>query len=450
VHTAAVLSARRVKALLAIVASVALVVVFSGCAGLKPGSYSLSQQAGIGPVTMKFTLCTQTEPSKSSACGPVPTGEGTQAQLMVGLLVPPGASTPDSFAAVPAAGSPAITFTRSAEVAARMSTNAYDGPREVFGTPAGFEVAGYISETVNEVEGQAVEWTAEPSLGLPPAADGGSSGDPFKAIVASGWRNVVEPALPASRPIDCENAEGGNETSCGLILAEFEATLGVSDLKIKPPATTAVVPGQKVKLPFGLDFASSAAERPKFTLAVGSTLPGAGLGVSNKTFNRAPSDPATHRAPATTRKAIVQVPASARFGSYEVSFTATATQGGAVASSTRLLVKPKGQPKVKAPKKVKANLAYRRGIPVELFAPIAATRFRLVLQGPRPNGKGRVRLLKRVRRAKALGPIKLRLRLSRGRVEGLLAAGKPLRLEAKVNQPGASKPQRLVRTLKLR
>ena len=73
-----------------------------------------------------------------------------------------------------------------------------------------------------------------------------------------------------------------------------------------------------MKLPFVLDFASSAAELPKFKLAVTSTLPGAGLSLSGTTFTRGPTDPATNRAPATTRTAIVRVPATAAFGRYEL------------------------------------------------------------------------------------------------------------------------------------
>ncbi len=448
------MSVRRAKPVLAIAGVLVLAIVLSGCVAIKPGSYSLSQPAGIGPVTMKFTLCTLNEkPAEESAtCGPIPAGEGAQAQVMVGLLVPPGASTPDSFSATPAPGSPPLTFTRNAEVAAQMSANVTNLTGEVFtvGVPAGFELAGYISGTINEVAGQAMEWAVEPRVVLPAAADGGSSGAPFTAILVSGWRNVEE-GLPASRPVECDTSgETPNNTSCGAILSESEATLGVSDLKVQPPAATATVPGKKVKLPFALDFASSAAQPPKFALAAGTTLPGAGLSLSNASFGKVPSNPTTHRAPPATRKAIVQVPASAALGSYEVSLTATATQGGAVSGSTVLRVEPKGKPKVKAPGKVTARLAYRRGIPVTLYAPIAATRFQLLLKGPRPNGKGQMKLRKRVVKAKRLGSSKLRLRLPRRRVEALLAIGKPLRLQARVRVPGKQKPQRLGRTLKLR
>ena len=443
---------RRAKPVLAIAGALALAGVLSGCVAIKSGSYSLSQPAGIGPVTMKFTLCTLNgEPAEASTtCGAIPAGEGAQAQLMVGLTVPPGASTPESFSAVPAPGSPSLTFTRNAEASAQMSANVADFVRSATGVPAGFELAGYISETITEVEGQALEWTLEPGVGLPPAADGGSSGAPLAAFLVSGWRNV-EAGLPASRPIECDTeGKTPNTTFCGAILPESEATLGVSDLKVQPPAESATVPGKKVKLPFVLDFASSAAKPPKFALAAGTTLPGAGLSLSNASFGKAPSNPTTHRAPPTTRKAIVQVPASARLGSYEVSLTATAAQGGVVRSSTVLRVEPKGKPKVKAPGKVKARIAYRRGIPVTLSAPIAATRFQLLLKGPRPNGKGRMKLRKRVVKAKQLGSSTLRLKLPRRRVEALLAIGKPLRLQARVRVPGKQKPLRLGRSLTLR
>lgn len=452
------MSVRRAKALIVIFAFVALGVALSGCVAVKPGSYSLSQPTGIGPVALKATLCTapftlaeKAEELPPLSCGPVNEGEAGTAQLLLGLLVPAGTATPESVTTVSGPGAAPMTFTRSAEVTARMAETELKSGQ--VGAPAGFEIFGYISGVIAESAAQELDWSIETTLGAPLAADGGSSGAPLPVSLIIGWRNVT-PEQPATRPVECaleggKEGEGTNVTVCGTIEPAGEATLGVSDLKVQPPAETAAVPGQKVKLPFLLDFASSAAPPPSFALTVGTGLPGAGLSLSNATFER-PTDPTTHRAPPTTRKAIVQVPASARLGSYEVSLAATAAQGGVVSSSAVLRIAPKGSAKVKVPKKVKARIAYRRGIPVNLYAPIAATRFQLLLKGPRPHGRGRVKLRKQVVKARRVGSSKLRLRLPRRRVEALLATGKPLRLEAKARVPGTGKPQRIVRTLKLR
>ena len=447
------MSVRRAKPVLAVAGVLVLAIVLSGCVAIKPGSYSLSQPAGIGPVTMKFTLCTLNEkPAEESAtCGPIPAGEGAQAQVMVGLLVPPGASTPDSFSATPAPGSPPLTFTRNAEVAAQMSANVTNLTGEVFtvGVPAGFELAGYISGTINEVAGQAMEWAVEPRVVLPAAADGGSSGAPFTAILVSGWRNV-EAGLPASRPVECDTSgETPNNTSCGAILSESEATLGVSDLKVDPPAATATAPGRKVKLPFALDFASSAAQPPKFALAAGTTLPGAGLCSPTRASERCRQTrpPTGRRRPRARRSSRCwRVPRSAATKSAH----RHPTQGGAVSGSTVLRVEPKGKPKVKAPGEGDGQARLparhpRHPLRADRRDPLPAA-----AEGSATERQGPDEVAQAGGQAKRLGSSKLRLRLPRRRVEALLAIGKPLRLQARVRVPGKQKPQRLGRTLKLR
>jgi hypothetical protein len=367
--------------------------------------------------------------------------------MLVTLLVPSGSTTPESFSAVPGPGAAATTITRNPELSAQMKSIELT-PGGTVGPPAGFEVVGYTSGPVAETIGQEHIWTMETGVGLPPGVGGGSYGGPFKATAIVGWR-TVSGGLPASRPIKCEGEEPP-ETFCGFASPTGEATLGISDLKVGAPPPINVVPGAKVKPSFILDFASSAAELPKFTLTAASTLPEAEISLSNSTFTRGPTEPGTNRAPATTRKAIVQVPANAPLGSYELALTATAAQGGAAGAATTLVVKPKGKAKVAVPKLVKTKLAFSRGIPVKLTAPIAGTRFLTRLRGPKPSGRGRVQLLRKVRRSTELGTTVLRLRVPRAKAEAFLAAGATLRVEATVTQPGTKRPIRLVRTLKLR
>jgi hypothetical protein len=436
---------------LAILAPAALAIALSGCTAIKPGTFTPSQPAGIGPVSLRITLCTLFvgEPPPGSEIPTVACGapnESGQGQMLVTLMVPVGASTPEAFSAVPGPNAAATTFTRSPELTAKMRTREFT-PGSV-GPPPGFEVAGYSSGTVAESSAQEFTWTIEPAVGLPAGAGGGSYGGPLKATVIAGWRKVTA-ELPSSRPISCEEAPPG-EAFCGVPEPNGEATIGVSDLKIRPAAAATAVPGTKLKLPFVLDFASSAAVRPTFALATTTTLPNAGLSLSSSSFSRGPTEPATRRAPPTTRKAIVQVPASARLGSYELALTATANQGGVATGSTTLTIKPKGTAKVTVPKRVKAQAASGSGIPVKLTAPIAGTRFRVALQGPRPNGRGKLRLLSKVRVARQLGTTVLRFRLARAQAEAYLALGAGLRIQATVAQPGLRRPKRVVAALKLR
>ncbi len=397
------MSPRRIRrSILAVAALAALAVLLGGCTWLKPGTYKVTQPGGTGPVKVQFTVCTMFFSEEAAMkeenpfnCGPV--NKQGQGQILVTLMVPVGTAAPATLAVTPGPGAGATSLARSPELAAQM--NAFEVSAGQVGPPAGFEMIGYVSGTVADSAAQELTWAIEGSLGLPQGAGGGSYGGPYKATAMVGWRSVSA-EHPASRPITCfENLETV-ETNCGAAEPNGEATLGVSDLKIAPPPPANVVPGAKVKLPFVLDLASSAAELPKFKLAAASNLSGAVLGLSNPTFTRAPSDPATNRAPATTRKVIVTVPLTARLGRYELNFTATTAQGGQTAATTAIAVRPKGRALVSVPRRVRARIASSRGIPVQLTAPIAGTRFLVVLKGPRPNGRGRVRFLRRVSTAR--------------------------------------------------
>lgn len=430
------ISARR---LLALVLAAAVVLIFSGCATIKPGSLSLSQPAGIGPLKLGLTFCTASPEPSETTCGAV--SETLQGQMLLGLIVPAGSATPNTIAASPGPGAAATTFSRNAEVGQALL--------QVGAIPAGSELVGYLSAPVPEVAGQAFEWALAGELGAPASGDGGSYGRPFTAGVRSGWRSVSA-EFPAGRPVICATSAelevfeiAPGRALCNTVTQTGnEATVGISDLKVKAPAAATVGPGAKVKLPFVLDFATSATEPPRFALAATTSLPGVKAAVSNSTFLRGPSDPATNRAPATTRQALLTVPASARLGSYEVTFTATAAQGGAATATARLLVRPQGVARVSAPRSIPARVAAGRGVPVELTAPIAGTRFKLTL-------KGEKRLLTKTRTAGRLGSIPLRLRIGAAAALDLRDAGTPLRLEVKVNQPGRSKPLRFVRIVKL-
>lgn len=434
---------RRTRLSILLVAVAATTLLLSGCVWLKEGSVALTQPGGIGGVNLRFSLCTTavTEEGNNIVCG---SGPGpTEGQFFVGLIVPAGTQAPEALTVTPGPGAGPLTLTRSAEVAPALSSNPLLAEAGTVVPPPGSEILGYASSVITEPAGQTLEWVVSANLGLPPVADGGTYGGPMRVAVLPASREVT-PELPASRPFSCSTE--GDLTLCST--QETAVELGTSDLKIAAPASTSVAPGTEVKVPFTLDFASSAATLPEFNLQATSTLPNAGLRLPSAGFSRAPSDATTKRAPGTTRNVIVTVPPSAGPGNYELALTATATQGGAVTSVTTLTVKPALKARLVAPRRVKAGTISTKGIPVRVVMPVAGSRLalRLLKQGP---GSSRAQLKKIVRKAKAAGPLLLRLKLSPAKALALLAAEAKLTLKATISTPGL-KPRELSRTLRLR
>ncbi len=433
----------------------ALVVVLSGCTGLKPGSLSLTQPAGIGAAHLRFTLCTLKGEEKGGsvtlACGSEAETEAGKGQMLAGLMLPIGSAAPASLTVTPGPGASATTMPRNQEVAAAF-TKLLSREAKL---SAGFEVVGYLSATITEPVKQEVEWTFDAELGLPKAVDGGSYGGPFKLAVLSGWR-LVSATQASSRPVGCfgENGEEveeveGKQALCTGPEAANEALLGTSDLKISPPPTTSGSPGETVKLPFSFDFASSATTPPTFKLSAGASLSGARVSLSNGSFSRGGFNPTTRRAPVTVKKAIVQVPKTAPPGAFQVTLTAKTPQGGTVNAVANLFVKGKGPIKVTVPGRVKVEQATGTGVPILAALPFAKTRVIARLWGPKPSGHGKALLAKKSALSKGPETLKLGLRLRASVASALLAGGAKLRLEAKVFQPG-SKAKKFSRPLSLR
>ncbi len=431
----------RLPALLVAVAAIAL--LLSGCVWLKEGSTVLTQPGGIGGVNLRFLLCTTVTSEKGeTSCGSGSTA--TEGQFFVGLVMPAGTQAPEALTVTPGPGAGPLTLTRSTEVAPALSSNPVFAETGTAVPPPGSEMFGYASSVIAEPAGQTLEWAVSANLSLPPVADSGSYGGPLRIAVLPASREVT-PERPASRPFSCSTE--GDLTFCST--TETAVELGTSDLKIAAPASTAVAPGTQVKVPFTLDFASSAAALPKFSLKATSTLPAAELRLPSASFSRAPRNTTTRRAPATTRKVIVTVPPSARPGNYELTLTATATQGGTVTSVATLTVSPALRARLVAPRRVKASVASAKGIPVRVVMPVAGSKLILRLLEQSPGGSGQAQLKKIVRKAKAAGPLPLRLKLPPAKTLALLAAEAKLTLKATISTPGL-KPRKLTRTLRLR
>lgn len=424
----------------------ATAVVLSGCIALAPGTLTLSQPGGLGQVHMRFVLCTTIieEPEKEVLklnCG---TSFGpNQGQVMLALVVPAGSTAPQTIAVPPGPGAKGAVLSRDPAVAGAYVSWAEVPPGTVI-VPPGTEIVGYSSGVIDDLAAQTQAWSVDVPVGLPPAADGGSYGGPFKATALAGWR-PVSAELPATRPFSCDEPE----TSCVVPGPEFEVEAGVSDLKVGAPQPAKVAPGESVTLPFRLDFASSAAVLPRLALGAASTLPKARLKLSSDTFFRAPTDPATKRAPATTRKVTVTAPPSARPGAYSVALTATAPQGGAVAGAARLVVKRPRKTRLWAPKRIAARVASKRGLPVRAAMPTTGSRLALRLLAPKKAKLGKRLLAKRVRKAKRAGGLKLRVRIPARKAAALAAAKAKVAVRAVVVVPG-KKPRKLRRATLVR
>lgn len=352
---------RRVaKPIVALIATAALGLVIAGCANIKAGSLAGSQPGGVGSVRVHFVLCTV---GKTEPCGA--TEKNETLQYLVGIAVPAGSTPPANFTAVPLKGGSPIAFTRSDEVASEMAAAAaslqklFEGAgtqkekeeaaalKTVLGgpwPPSGTQGVGYISAPVTEAEGANLEWSVDADFGLPAGSGSSPYTGPFGAAIAYGFREVGK--LPASRPVHCIRFEGGvkseeGDAFCGGTVQQ--AQIGTSDLKIAAPKKTAqAFVGGSGQVNFPLNFASTAGSVPTFSLSATTTAKGGKTKLTSKTFAPGAINASTHLAPTGTGKVTVSVPRSIKPGTYNVSLTATASQGGSVTGTAKLkVVKPK-------------------------------------------------------------------------------------------------------------
>ena len=353
---------RRVaKPVFALIAVALLAFVIAGCAYFKAGSLTGSQPAGIGSVRVHFVLCTT---GTKEACA---ANEKTETlQYLVGIAVPAGSTPPASFTAVPLKGGSPIAFTRSDEASSEMASAAaslqklFEGagtPKEkeeaaalktVLGTawpPSGMQGFGYISGSVTEPEGANLEWSVDTEFSLPAGSGGAPFTGPFGEAIAFGFREVKE-GLPASRPVRCIKFEEGVKPEEGAAFCGGtvqQAQVGTSDLTIAAPKKIPqAFVGGSGQVNFPLNFASTAASVPTFSLSATTTAKGGKTKLGSKTFAPGAVNASTHLAPTGTGKVTVSVPRSIKPKTYNVTLTATTPQGASVTGTARLkVVKPK-------------------------------------------------------------------------------------------------------------
>jgi hypothetical protein len=305
-----------------------LALAVSGCALLKLGSLSLAQPGGIGPVSVHFELCTQTE---AQVCETSKL-EG-QSQYILGIAIPKGASAPQTLRAESLSGGAAIAYVRNEEV-----TSAFDElSQQELGQswpPPDSDAVGYLSAVFNEEPNNLREWAINAVFGLP----GGASpfAGPFKVVVVDGWRRV-DGTHSADRTVNCYEPAGGEDPTA--ICAEGEEKLlRTSDLRIGPyQPVTRVFVGGRAPVPFDFDFASTAATPPGFSFSPSSNLPGATLTPVTDGFATGPLPPDTHLV-RSFGAVTVQAPNDAEPGTYDVTLTGTASGGAATSAVAKLQV----------------------------------------------------------------------------------------------------------------
>jgi hypothetical protein len=331
---------RFAKPLTVLAALVVLALVVSACASIKPGSLALSQPGGVGPVRVHFLLCTEFE---EATCKP--NKEKETLQYVLGIAVPKGSVAPATVTAVPiTGGATPIVFSRNDQVGAEIAA-ATATFEELPWPPPGLEGIGYLSQAHPEKEGTVEEWSVDADFGLPTGADGGSFSGPFASGLAFGAREI-SPGHPPTAPVHCwriseEEPQEGYAVCTGTTQ---QAQIGTSDLRIGVPPTPSVFVGGKVPLNFALDFASTAATSPTFTLGATTTVPGGVATLTSGTaFTPAPVAATTHRS-AGSSPVTVTVPKGVKPGTYTVTLTATAAAGGVVSQVAQLKVK---KPKLK-------------------------------------------------------------------------------------------------------
>lgn len=333
------------KPALLLLALLGLALTISACAIFKAGSLSVSQPGGIGSARVHFVLCTEPEENK---CEPNEPEEPTeQVQTLIGIAVPPSSTPPATITAVPLSGGPPITFTLNGEVASELTAASKklseEEPQLKAWPPAGLEGVGYLSAPYVEEEGVIREWSVDADFGLPAPADGGAFGGPFATAVAQGGR-IISAGHPATAPVRCWRFEGTPEEGEAICSPNLEeAQGGTNDLRIAGPTkATQVFVGGKAPIKFKLNYAGTA-PTASFALIGSTSLKGGKASISTgATFVPGALDPTSHRAPTATSEVKVAIPKNAKPGTYEVTLSATAPQGGTASGVAKVKVtKPK-------------------------------------------------------------------------------------------------------------
>jgi len=154
--------------------------------------------------------------------------------------------------------------------------------------------------------------------------------------IVDGWRKV-DGTHSANRTVSCYEPTGMDD-STAVCMPPEETELGTADLRIAAhqPLTDVFV-GGRARVPFDLDYASTASSQPDFAFSAASALPGAVLEPATGGFSTGPLPADTHRL-ASSGAVTVQAPSGAEPGTYDVTLTATTAAGVATSATAKLRV----------------------------------------------------------------------------------------------------------------
>ena len=315
-------------------------VLLSGCLAIKLLSLS---QAGVGsPVTFQLTLCANDTgaPPNHPGCD-IDTNSGDNAtngpvQLLLAVRVSAGATAPDTIeATAPEPGKP-LSFTRSPSYEADLT--------KLLPPPAGEVWIGWVSNTYDYSKGAdgapARETDLEVSLGLPPGPGGAPFAGPFQFRWVVGGRRVVDPDLPASRPVDCGELPYGGDAPATSVCVDHPAPAvvegppgeaAVLDYGVTAGGPVTVDPGQAASLPFELSTTGAVGGGPTVALTATTALSGTS------------ATPSMAGVPLTTdlRRPVtvdLTVPEAADAGTYDVTLAATLGDGTRRTATAQLVV----------------------------------------------------------------------------------------------------------------
>jgi hypothetical protein len=349
-------SRRFARLVLTLIAAGAVALAVAGCGYLKQGSLAVSQPEGIGSVRVHFAICTI---GGSQFCGP--NEETATVQYLLGIAVPPGATPPATFTATPQGAGAPIVFTRSEEVAPELAAASaseqklfsephsaeekaeFEAAQKLLGTlwpPSGLQGIGYISAPVSEVENNSAEWTIDADFGLP-TTKGAPFAGPFGTGIAIGLREIGE-KTPANRAVHCFRFEIGSAPQEGDALCSssvLQGQLASNDLRVEAPTKpVSAFVGGSGQISFPLEFAGGSGSVSSFALSATTTAKGGKAKTSPTSFAPKIPNSTTHLSPKGTGKVTVSLPRGIKPGTYKVTLTAKAPQGGTATGVAKLKV----------------------------------------------------------------------------------------------------------------
>lgn len=329
---------RRLRRIALALGAAAALLGLSGCVLLQ--NLVLTQEGLLGKIDLKITACASQTPPSACPAGTLGNGydSTTQAaQVLVGIQVDARVQPAASFTT----GFPALQpYTLSPSYSAELT--------RLRPPDAGNKWVGYISDTGIYTPGDIQ--TATIPITRPLGPDGiPATGSVLVARVIVGSRWVAPPSFPATRAVSCgmtlaptDVAHTKDLTTCDdneLLVAAN----GFNEFTFLTPAPVTVAPGGTALIPVTGRLSGPAKPGLNFALAATTTLPGA-VAPTNVPTLAPPGDSET------TVTVSVNVPASAKPGTYTVNLTGTLATGETRSATGALTVAaPGGAARAAAP-----------------------------------------------------------------------------------------------------